>query len=157
MSDWEAIGLIALAGLLGSILGIEREIKERAAGIRTHLLVSTAAAAIVVLGRILNEQAVADGQIAGDPTRALHAVITGIGFLCAGAIIARGSDRAPQGLTTAASLFFAATVGIAVGIEELLDRDRDDGAGAGRSGRPAVADANHHAKRSTAAKSATTG
>ena len=120
MSDWEAIGLIALAGVLGAFLGVEREIKERAAGIRTHLLVSTAAAAIVVLGRILNEQAVADGQSAGDPTRALHAVITGIGFLCAGAIITRGSDRAPQGLTTAASLFFAATVGIAVGIEELL-------------------------------------
>ena len=120
MSDWEAIGLIALAGVLGAMLGVEREIKERAAGIRTHLLVSTAAAAIVVLGRILNEQAVADGQTAGDPTRALHAVITGIGFLCAGAIITRGSDQAPQGLTTAASLFFAATVGIAVGIEELL-------------------------------------
>ena len=66
--------MIALAALLGAILGFEREIKEKAAGIRTHLLVSTAAAAIVVLGRILNEQAVADGQTAGDPTRALHAV-----------------------------------------------------------------------------------
>lgn len=120
MSDWEAIGLIALAGVLGATLGFEREIKEKAAGIRTHLLVSTAAAAIVVLGRILNEQVVADGQTAGDPARALHAVITGIGFLCAGAIITRGSEQAPHGLTTAASLFFAATVGVAVGIEELL-------------------------------------
>jgi putative Mg2+ transporter-C (MgtC) family protein len=119
MSDWKAIGLIALAGLLGAVLGFEREIKEKTAGIRTHLLVSTAAAAIVVLGRILNEQAVADGQQAGDPTRALHAVVTGIGFLCAGAIITR-ADHAPHGLTTAASLFFAATVGIAVGVEELL-------------------------------------
>jgi putative Mg2+ transporter-C (MgtC) family protein len=119
MSDWEAVGLIALAGLLGAVLGFEREIKEKAAGIRTHLLVSTAAAAVVVLGRAINEQAVADGQTAGDPTRALHAVITGIGFLCAGAIITRGSDHAPHGLTTAASLFFAATVGIAVGVEEL--------------------------------------
>jgi putative Mg2+ transporter-C (MgtC) family protein len=49
----------------------------------------------------------------------LHAVVTGIGFLCAGAIITR-ADHAPHGLTTAASLFFAATVGIAVGVEELL-------------------------------------
>ena len=120
MSDWEAIGLIALAGLLGAVLGFEREIKEKAAGIRTHLLVSTAAAAIVVLGRILNEQAVDDGQAAGDPTRALHAVVTGIGFIGAGAIMIRNSDREPRGLTTAASLFFAATVGIAVGIEELV-------------------------------------
>ena len=43
MSDWEALGLIALAGLLGAILGFEREIKEKAAGIRTHLLVAAAA------------------------------------------------------------------------------------------------------------------
>ena len=120
MNDWEAIGLIALAGLLGAILGFEREIKEKAAGIRTHLLVSTAAAAIVVLGRILNEQAVDDGQAAGDPTRALHAVVTGIGFIGAGAIMIRSSDSEPRGLTTAASLFFAATVGIAVAIEELV-------------------------------------
>jgi putative Mg2+ transporter-C (MgtC) family protein len=120
MGDWESIGLIALAGVLGAILGFEREIKEKTAGIRTHFLVSSSAAAIVVLGRILNEQAVADGRIGGDPTRALHAVVTGIGFLCAGAIITRGSEQAPQGLTTAASLFFAATVGIAVAVEELV-------------------------------------
>lgn len=120
MSDWEAIGLIALAGLLGAVLGFEREIKEKAAGIRTHLLVSSAAAAIVVIGRILNEQSVADGRLGGDPTRAVHAVVTGIGFLGAGAIITRTSDRAPHGLTTAASLFFAATVGIAVAAEELV-------------------------------------
>ncbi len=118
MNDWEAFGLIALAGLLGALLGFEREIKEKAAGARTHLLVSSSAAAIVVLGRILNEQSVADGQVAGDPTRALHAVVTGIGFIGAGAIMIRSTDREPRGLTTAASLFFAATVGIAVGIEE---------------------------------------
>lgn len=120
MSDWEAIGLIALAGVLGGFLGFERERKEKSAGIRTHLLVSTAAAAIVLLGRILNEQAVANGQVGGDPSRALHAVVTGIGFLGAGAIMTRSSDHAPHGLTTAASLFFAATVGIAVGVEEIL-------------------------------------
>jgi putative Mg2+ transporter-C (MgtC) family protein len=120
MSDLEAVGLIALAGLFGAILGFEREVKEKAAGIRTHLLVSTAAAAIIVVGRILNEQAVADGQAGGDPTRALHAVVTGIGFIGAGAIMFRNSDREPRGLTTAASLFFAATVGIAVGVEEIV-------------------------------------
>ena len=120
MSDWEAIGLVSLAALLGGILGFEREVKDKAAGVRTHLLVSSAAAAIVVLGRVLNEQAIADGHLGGDPGRALHAVITGIGFLCAGAIITRGSDHAPHGLTTAASLFFAATVGVAVGVEEVL-------------------------------------
>jgi putative Mg2+ transporter-C (MgtC) family protein len=120
VGDWEAIGLIALAGLLGALLGFEREIKEKAAGIRTHLLVSTAAAAVVVFGRILNDQAVADGRVAGDPTRALHAVVTGIGFIGAGAIMFRSSDREPHGLTTAASLFFAATVGIAVAVEELV-------------------------------------
>ena len=118
MGDWKAFGLIALAGLLGGLLGFEREIKEKAAGVRTHLLVSSAAAAIVVVGRILNDQAVADGRVAGDPTRAMHAVVTGIGFIGAGAIMFRSRDREPHGLTTAASLFFAATVGIAVAVEE---------------------------------------
>jgi putative Mg2+ transporter-C (MgtC) family protein len=120
MSDWEAVGLIALAGLLGGVLGFEREIKEKAAGMRTHLLVSASASAIVVLGRILNDEAVADGRLAGDPTRALHAVVTGIGFIGAGTIMLRKSDREPRGLTTAASLFFAATVGVAVGVEEVV-------------------------------------
>ncbi|MGH9133835.1 MAG: MgtC/SapB family protein [Ilumatobacteraceae bacterium] len=120
MSDWEAIGLVALAALLGGILGFEREMKDKAAGIRTHLMVSTAAAAIVVLGRIVNEQSIADGQTGGDPARALHAVITGIGFIGAGAIMTRSSDHAPHGLTTAASLFFAAAVGVAVAFEEIL-------------------------------------
>jgi putative Mg2+ transporter-C (MgtC) family protein len=50
----------------------------------------------------------------------LHAVVTGIGFIGAGAIMLRNSDREPRGLTTAASLFFAATVGIAVAVEELV-------------------------------------
>lgn len=119
MGDWRAFGLIALAALLGGILGFEREIKEKAAGMRTHLLVSSSAAAIVVLGRILNDEAVAAGRLGGDPTRALHAVVTGIGFIGAGAIMFRNRDREPQGLTTAASLFFAATVGIAVAVEEI--------------------------------------
>ena len=120
MSDWEAVGLIALAGLLGGLLGFEREIKEKAAGMRTHVLVASAAAAIVVLGQILNDEAVADGRVGGDPTRALHAVVTGIGFIGAGTIMLRKTDREPRGLTTAASLFFAATVGIAVGVEEVV-------------------------------------
>jgi putative Mg2+ transporter-C (MgtC) family protein len=120
MSDWEAIGLIALAAVLGGVLGFERELKDKSAGIRTHLLVSTAAAAIVVIGQIVNEQAVADGQTGGDPARALHAIITGVGFIGAGAIIIRGDQRQPHGLTTAASLFFAAAVGVAVGMEEIL-------------------------------------
>ena len=120
MNDWEAVGLIALAGLLGGLLGFEREIKEKAAGIRTHFLVASAAAAIVVIGGILNDEAVADGRIGGDPTRALHTVVTGIGFIGAGAIMLRKADREPQGLTTAASLFFAATVGLAVGVEEII-------------------------------------
>ena len=59
----------------------------------------------------------ADGR-RGRPHRALHAVVTGIGFLCAGAIMFRNRIVA-QGLTTAASLFFAATVGIAVAVEEI--------------------------------------
>jgi putative Mg2+ transporter-C (MgtC) family protein len=120
MSDWEGIGLIALAAVLGGVLGFERELKDKAAGVRTHLLVATAAAAIVVVGQIVNEQALAAGRAGGDPTRAMHAVITGVGFIGAGAIIIRREDREPHGLTTAASLFFSAAVGVAVGMDEIL-------------------------------------
>jgi putative Mg2+ transporter-C (MgtC) family protein len=68
MSDWEALGLIALAGVLGAILGFEREIKEKAAGIRTHLLVSTAAslffAATVGIAVAVEELVIAIGMTA---------------------------------------------------------------------------------------------
>lgn len=103
-------GLTALAALLGGLLGIEREMANKSAGARTHMLVAASAALVVGVGQLLFLS-----TNSGDPSRAMHAVLTGIGFLCAGAIIRR--DSSIEGLTTAASLWFAATVGIAIGFQ----------------------------------------
>lgn len=100
----------ALAALLGSIIGWERDRAGKSVGPRTMALVGLSAAAVVSIGEFMN--AVSDF---GDPTRALHAVITGIGFLGAG-LIFRNSERGPQGMTTAATVFATATMGVAVGL-----------------------------------------
>lgn len=100
----------ALAALLGSIIGWERDRAGKSVGPRTMALVGLSAAAVVSIGEFMNE--VSDF---GDPTRALHAVITGIGFLGAG-LIFRNSERGPQGMTTAATVFATATMGVSVGL-----------------------------------------
>lgn len=115
-SQLESVGLVALAGLFGSVIGVERESEQKPAGLRTHLLVAAAACLIVLLGRYADHDY--DGNRA-DPVRALHAVVTGIGFLCAGTIL-RFNDSRVRGLTTAASLFFVAAVGAAVGLEQVV-------------------------------------
>lgn len=105
-------GLTALAALLGAVIGFEREVANKSAGARTHMLVAGGSALAVGVGQLLF---VSESHGGGDPARSLHAVLTGIGFLCAGAIIRR--DSTVQGLTTAASLWFAASVGIAIGLQ----------------------------------------
>jgi putative Mg2+ transporter-C (MgtC) family protein len=107
-----AVGVVVLAALLGALLGFEREAANKSAGARTHMLVAGGSALAVSVGQLLF---VSEGSGNGDPARALHAVLTGIGFLCAGAIIRRESGV--EGLTTAASLWFAAAVGIAIGLQ----------------------------------------
>jgi putative Mg2+ transporter-C (MgtC) family protein len=104
------LGLVALAALLGGLVGVERSRADKPAGLRTHMLVSGGAALIVILGGAAAEEA---GLTTGDPARALHAVITGIGFLGAGTIL-HGRRGDITGLTTAASLLVAAAIGMAV-------------------------------------------
>ena len=113
------VGLVVLAVVLGALIGAEREFSHKSAGLRTHALVAAGSAVAVVVGQIIYQSAVADGEAGGDPARALHAVLTGIGFIGAGAII-RPHRRSVEGLTTAASLWFAAAVGIATGLGLLI-------------------------------------
>ncbi|MGY6501454.1 MAG: MgtC/SapB family protein [Acidimicrobiales bacterium] len=108
----QTMGLVAMAMVLGAIIGAERELANKSAGLRTHALVAAGSALVVAVGHLLF-LASADGQ--GDPSRALHGVVTGIGFIGAGAII-RHHHTSVEGLTTAASLWFAAGVGIATGL-----------------------------------------
>jgi putative Mg2+ transporter-C (MgtC) family protein len=108
------LGLVALAALLGGLVGFERTRADKPAGLRTHMLVAGGAALIIILGQVAAEEA---GVSTADPARALHAVITGIGFLGAGTILhSRRGDI--TGLTTAASLLVAAAIGMAVAFEK---------------------------------------
>ena len=102
---------MAIAAVLGAIIGWERDRAGKAAGTRTMSLVGTSSALIVAIGEVLNE-----GADFGDPTRALHAVVTGIGFLGAGLIFTIDRSKEIQGVTTAATVFSTACMGIAVGL-----------------------------------------
>lgn len=105
--DWAfAVRLIAAAAL-GAVIGLEREIHDHPAGMRTHLLVSVGSAGFTVLS------IAAFPAPGADPARIAAQIVTGIGFLGAGAILKEGATI--RGLTTAASLWATAAVGMAAG------------------------------------------
>ncbi len=100
-----------LAVVLSSAVGIERELRHRGAGLRTHILVGLGSALIMLTSMYVFD---IYNNIANiDPTRIAAGIVTGIGFLCAGTIIRYG--EAVKGLTTAASLWVTSGVGMAVG------------------------------------------
>lgn len=113
---------IGIAVVLGASLGLERELADKPAGLRTHMLVSGAAASLVSLSEILVRNFGQQFNIEGlnsDPIRIIDAVITGVSLLGAGTIIRSRSDGQVEGLTTAASILFAATIGVAVAVNEI--------------------------------------
>jgi putative Mg2+ transporter-C (MgtC) family protein len=104
------IGLqAALAGIFGSIVGFERGRSGKGVGLRTHALVAMASSAAVSIGSVL-----VDGAATGDHSRTLHAVITGVGFIGAGAIL--HTPNGTLGVTTATSVFLVAVIGASVGV-----------------------------------------
>ncbi len=111
---WQQLSVIIdakIAAVLGSLIGWERDRAGKSAGPRTMALVGSASAAIVAIGAVMDVAAKY-----GDPTRALHAIITGIGFLGAGLIFTDKHSSGIQGVTTAATVFSTAAVGVAVGL-----------------------------------------
>ena len=112
ISDWELLARLAVAAGLGAAVGIERELRDREAGVRTHLAVSLGSALFTVVSAYGFEDFVAAGDTV-DPTRIAAQIVTGIGFLGAGAIIRSGLSV--RGLTTAASLWIVAALGMAAG------------------------------------------
>ncbi|PHQ24450.1 magnesium transporter MgtC [Marinobacter guineae] len=108
------IRLLAAAGL-GLALGLERELRGKAAGLRSHMLVSLGASAFIMMGLdIMFSTAAGDPSARIDPTRIVQGVIGGIGFLGAGSIIqSRGTV---QGITTGASIWTSGAIGVACGI-----------------------------------------
>ncbi|HEY7536585.1 MAG TPA: MgtC/SapB family protein [Gaiellaceae bacterium] len=109
LGDWELLLRLSVAAALGAAVGIERELRDREAGVRTHLLVSLGAA----LFTIVSAYGFEDFGTSVDPTRIAAQIVTGIGFLGAGAIIREGISV--RGLTTAGSLWVVAGVGMAAG------------------------------------------
>lgn len=101
---------LLLAVVLGGIIGMERSMKNRPAGLRTYLLVTLGACVVMVTNQYIYQ--VFD---TGDPVRLGAQVVSGIGFLGAGTIIVTGRNKI-RGLTTAAGLWATATVGLAIGI-----------------------------------------
>ena len=105
---------LLLAALLGGLIGLEREYMRKEAGLRTYSLVSLGAALFTIISYQSFELFSGQTGIDFDPSRIIGQIVLGIGFLGAGLIILRGSHV--EGLTTAAGLWAAAAIGVAVGI-----------------------------------------
>lgn len=112
---WEGLLRLGLAAVLAGAIGIERELREQEAGLRTHMLVCVGATMFMLVG-VYGWSGYELGNDIGvvvDPSRVASYVVSGIGFLGAGAIIKHGINV--RGLTTAASLWVVASIGVAVG------------------------------------------
>lgn len=119
--DWEVLAEVAIAMVLGGVIGLEREIADKPAGLRTHMLIAGASALLVGLGgAMIRRFGEVGAQVSSDPIRVIDAVVTAVGFLGAGMIIRRSDTNEVEGLTTAASVLFAAAVGICVALREFL-------------------------------------
>lgn len=121
--NWIEIADIAiklgLATILAAMLGWERGRADKPAGIRTMILISTGAATFAILGtRVIGQDMTngAESIIRADPTRVLSYIISGVGFVGAGAIL--HSKKSVKGLTTAASIWVVAAIGAASGLGE---------------------------------------
>ena len=100
---------------LGTLVGWERQMGRKPAGLRTHVLVCMGSTLFVLLTEHAMKDVVAIGGTLGtDPTRIIHGVITGVGFLGAGSIMRH--EGYVHGLTTAASVWIVAAIGVAVGV-----------------------------------------
>src|SRR5437764_8668748 len=105
---------VVVAMVLGAIIGYDRQLADKPAGLRTHMLVAGAAALFVGLGNLAVAKfhsQFADATVRSDPIRLFEAIITGVSFLGAGTIIRRSASERVEGITTAASLLITAALG----------------------------------------------
>jgi putative Mg2+ transporter-C (MgtC) family protein len=118
MSEWltvlELIGALIVAGFLGGLVGLDREMKRHWAGLRTHIIVSLGAALFVAVGQVPSAAGVVDLG------RVIQGIAAGIGFIGAGTILKLTDRLEVKGLTTASSIWMAAAVGVAAGLRQYL-------------------------------------
>lgn len=114
---WEAVGRLAVGVVLGALIGVEREVQDHPAGLRTHATVGIGAALFGVISTLGFDEIIqprAETNLQADVTRVASQVVVGVGFLGAGLIFRRGGTV--RNLTTAASLWATAAVGLAAGV-----------------------------------------
>lgn len=122
LTEFQLLGKIGIAALLGGLIGLEREFAERPAGLRTHMLVCATATFLVILARHMVLTFEEQNILNTDPVRVMEAIIVGISFLGAGTIMKyrREGEHVVEGLTTSASILSVAAIGIAVALDALI-------------------------------------
>jgi len=112
-ASWPEIAArLALAVAFGAVVGLDRELRRKPAGLRTHALIAMGAALVMIVGLMLRDST-AD---ASAPSRVLQGLLAGIGFLGGGVIIRRQDPKGVHNLTTAASMWLVAGIGVSVGL-----------------------------------------
>ncbi|HHK6118198.1 TPA: MgtC/SapB family protein, partial [Edwardsiella piscicida] len=104
---------VALAGLLGGLIGLERQLRAKEAGLRTHILVGIGSAMFMIVSKYGFADILALSHVGLDPSRIAAQVVSGMGFLGAGTIIIQ--KQAVKGLTTAAGMWVTAAIGLVIG------------------------------------------
>lgn len=120
--ELQILGKVALAALLGGVVGLEREFAERPAGLRTHMLVGATAALFVMLASQMISSFEPQDIVTVDPVRVIEAIVVGVSFLGAGTIFkyTRQGEGIVEGLTTSASILSVAAIGIAVALDAFV-------------------------------------
>ena len=115
LTHWEMILRITLAAVLGGVIGFERDIHRRQAGLRTHLIVAMASGTFMVVSAhfMFFQRYIAGNLVTVDSSRIAASVVAGVGFLGGGSILRTGATV--QGLTTAAGLWLVAAIGLCAG------------------------------------------
>ncbi|MCC6456285.1 MAG: MgtC/SapB family protein [Caldilineaceae bacterium] len=103
---------LLIAAILGGSIGYERELKGKAAGIRTHMLVCVGTTIIIIVARL-------DGIPMAEMSKVIEGVVAGIGFIGGGVILKLTQEREIRGITTAAGIWTTAAIGIAVGLGQV--------------------------------------
>jgi putative Mg2+ transporter-C (MgtC) family protein len=112
-SSLVAISRLGLAALLGASVGINRELRAKPAGLRTHALVALGAALLTLIGLALTDPA--DTESFGAASRVLQGLIAGVGFIGGGVILRREESNEVHGLSTAASIWIVSAIGVGAG------------------------------------------
>jgi putative Mg2+ transporter-C (MgtC) family protein len=120
--EFQMLGKVTIAALLGGLVGLEREFAEKPAGLRTHMLVGATSAFFVILATQMISSFEPQDIVTVDPVRVIEAIVVGVSFLGAGTIFkyTRQGEGVVEGLTTSASILAVASIGIAVALDAFI-------------------------------------